>query len=260
MNAIIPERAFAAKWHLKGALITLLLLLIMIGSGINTGVSTDFSWDQFWQIFIKMAHPDWGYASAVITPLLQTVQMSIVGTLLGTLIAIPFSLLAARNIVKNPVLRNLIRFVLGLVRSLPDLLLGALFVAIVGIGPMAGVGALTVFSFGMVSKLFYEAIETIDEGPIDALTATGANALQTIVFAVIPQVMNQFLSYFLYTLEINVRASTVLGYLGAGGVGLFLQQTMQMFRYERTAIVIIAIFIVVVLVDGLSNRLREALT
>ncbi len=82
----------------------------------------------------------------------------------------------------------------------------------------------------------------------------------TTVFAVIPQVMNQFLSYFLYTLEINVRASTVLGYLGAGGVGLFLQQTMQMFRYERTAIVIIAIFIVVVLVDGLSNRLREALT
>ncbi len=126
MNAIIPERAFAAKWHLKGALITLLLLLIMIGSGINTGVSTDFSWDQFWQIFIKMAHPDWGYASAVITPLLQTVQMSIVGTLLGTLIAIPFSLLAARNIVKNPVLRNLIRFVLGLVRSLPDLLLGGI--------------------------------------------------------------------------------------------------------------------------------------
>ena len=160
---------------------------------------------------------------------------------------------------KNTIVRGIVRFFLNLVRALPDLLLAALFVAIVGIGPMAGVGALTIFSFGMISKLFYEAIETIDEGPIEALTAAGANSLQTIVFAVIPQVFNQFLSYFLYTLEINVRASTVLGYLGAGGVGLFLSQTLSMFRYDRTAVVILAILVVVVSVDGISNRLREAL-
>jgi phosphonate transport system permease protein len=206
-----------------------------------------------------MMHPDWSYVSSIITPIAETIQMALVGTLLGTIIAIPFSLLAARNIVKNVYLRGIIRFFLNLVRALPDLLLAAVFVAIVGIGPMAGVGALTIFSFGMISKLFYEAIETIDEGPIEALTSVAANGIQKIVFAVIPQVMNQFLSFFLYTLEINVRASTVLGYLGAGGVGLYLDQTLSLFRYDRTAIVILAILVVVIVVDGISNRLREAL-
>jgi phosphonate ABC transporter, permease protein PhnE len=259
MNVSLPEQRFSEKWHVKGLLATLLVVLILFGSGRMTGVSTDFSWEQFMEILIKMMNPDWSYVTAVITPILQTIQMALVGTLLGTIIAVPFSLLVARNLMKNTVVRGIVRFFLNLVRALPDLLLAALFVAIVGIGPMAGVGALTIFSFGMISKLFYEAIETIDEGPIEALTAAGANSLQTIVFAVIPQVFNQFLSYFLYTLEINVRASTVLGYLGAGGVGLFLSQTLSMFRYDRTAVVILAILVVVVIVDGISNRLREAL-
>ena len=247
MESLLPERQFSQKWHIKGLLTVVLVILILFGSGQMTGVSTDFSWDQFWQILIKMTQPDWSYVSAIVTPILETIQMALVGTL------------AARNIMKNAVARGIIRFFLNLVRALPDLLLAALFVAIVGIGPMAGVGALTVFSFGMISKLFYEAIETIDDGPIEALTAAGANSIQTIVFAVVPQVFNQFLSYFLYTLEINVRASTVLGYLGAGGVGLYLSQTLSLFRYDRTAIVILAILVVVIIVDGISNRLREAL-
>lgn len=259
MESLLPERQFSQKWHIKGVLTVVLVILILFGSGQMTGVSTDFSWDQFWQILIKMTQPDWSYVSAIVTPILETIQMALVGTLLGTIIAVPFSLLAARNIMKNAVARGVIRFFLNLVRALPDLLLAALFVAIVGIGPMAGVGALTVFGFGMISKLFYEAIETIDDGPIEALTAAGANSIQTIVFAVVPQVFNQFLSYFLYTLEINVRASTVLGYLGAGGVGLYLSQTLSLFRYDRTAIVILAILVVVIIVDGISNRLREAL-
>ncbi|MDR3240672.1 MAG: phosphonate ABC transporter, permease protein PhnE [Lactobacillaceae bacterium] len=255
----LPLRSRIDSLHLKAVFVLILFILIMIGSAINTGVTSDFSWDQFIAIFVKMAHPDWSYVAVIIQPIFQTIQMAIVGTVIGTIVAIPFSLLAARNLVKNVVMRRLIRFVLNLVRALPDLLLGALFVAIVGIGSMAGVGALAVFSFGMVSKLFYEAIETIDEGPLDALKATGANSIQVIMFAVIPQVFNQFLSYFLYTLEINVRASTILGYLGAGGVGLFLSQTMSMFRYDRTIIVILAILVVVVVVDGVSNRAREAL-
>jgi phosphonate transport system permease protein len=142
---------------------------------------------------------------------------------------------------------------------LPDLLLAALFVAIVGIGPIAGVFTLAIFSFGMISKLFYEAVETIDDGPLEALRASGANKIQVIVFAVIPQIFNQFLSYFLYTFEINVRASTVLGYLGAGGIGVFLQRSLDEFRYDNTSVIIIAILIIVLVIDGLSNYLREKL-
>ncbi|QOD86025.1 phosphonate ABC transporter, permease protein PhnE [Weissella viridescens] len=259
MDALLPERKFSQKWHVKGLLTLILLMLILITATQSIGEFSEFSWDQFFEIWKEMAHPDWSYFPVIIDPLLQTIQMALVGTLLGTLLALPFSLLASRNIMKNKFILSVVRFFLNIVRAIPDMLLAAIFVAIVGIGPMAGVGALTIFSFGMVSKLFYESIETIDEGPVEALTAAGANHVQTIFFSVIPQVFNQFLSYFLYTLEINVRASTVLGYLGAGGVGLYLDQTLSMFLYSRTAIVIIGILIVVVVVDGISNYLREAL-
>ncbi|MCM0582527.1 phosphonate ABC transporter, permease protein PhnE [Weissella diestrammenae] len=255
----LPSRTFSARWHVKPLLLVVLIVLIMIGSAVNTQVTAEFSWDQFINIIQKMVRPDWSYIPTIIQPMLQTLQMAIVGTVVGALLALPFSVLAARNLIKQRWVRGGIRFFLNLIRALPDLLLGALFVAVVGIGPMAGVGALSVFSFGMVSKLFYEAIETIDEGPLDALKAAGANGAQIILFAVIPQVFNQFLSYFLYTLEINVRASTILGYLGAGGVGLYLSQTMSMFRYDRTIIVILMILAVVIVVDGISNRAREAL-
>ena len=192
-------------------------------------------------------------------PLLQTVQMAILGTTFGTALAIPFSILAARNIVKNRIGRGIIRIILSLIRTLPNLLLAALFVAIFGIGPMTGVITLALFSFGMVSKLFYEVIETIDMGPVRAIRATGASMAQTVRIAVMPQVAGQFMSDFLYTLEINVRSSTVLGYLGAGGIGLYLQQTLDQYDYPRTAVIIISIFVVVLVIDTISNYLRKRL-
>ena len=143
---------------------------------------------------------------------------------------------------------------MNIIRTIPDLLLGAIFVAIVGIGPVAGVLALAICTFGIVVKLFYEAIETIDPGPIEALTAVGANKLQIIVFAVLPQVITYFISYCLYAFEINVRAS-----IGAGGIGLYLQQTLQVFDYPKTGTIIIVIIIVVVLIDYVSSKSREAL-
>ena len=149
---------------------------------------------------------------------------------------------------------------MNIIRTIPDLLLGALFVAVVGIGPVAGVLALSVFTFGVVVKLFYEAIETIDYGPIEALTASGASKLQIIYFAVLPQVMTYFVSYVLYAFEINVRASTILGYIGAGGIGLYLQQTLQLFQYNRTGTILIVIIVVVVIIDYISSASREALT
>src|SRR5699024_12663133 len=122
-----------------------------------------------------------------------------------------------------------------------------------------GVMALAVFTFGVVVKLFYEAIETIDPGPIEALTAEGANKLQIIHQAVLPQIMTYFISYVLYAFEINVRASTVLGYIGAGGIGLNLQQTLQVFNYGQTGTIIIVIRVVVVLLDYVSSKSRAPL-
>ncbi|CCI86082.1 Phosphonate transport system permease protein [Lactobacillus pasteurii DSM 23907 = CRBIP 24.76] len=244
-----------------------LVWLIVIVGGLfvsinetNTHLSVLFAnFSQFTDIFVQMCHPDWSYSSTVIPLLLETIKMAILGTVIGSVVAFIYSLLIARNIVKNKAVTGVLRVIMNIIRTIPDLLLGAIFVAIVGIGPVAGILALSVFTFGVVVKLFYEAIETIDPGPIEALTAVGANKLQVIHFAVLPQIMTYFISYVLYAFEINVRASTVLGYLGAGGIGLYLQQTLQVFSYDKTGTIIIFIIIAVVLIDYVSSKSREAL-
>lgn len=226
----------------------------------NTHISALFeNWDQFADIFIQMSHPDWSYLSVIWPKLIETIKMAVLGTVIGSAVAFIYSLLIARNLVKNKVVTGVLRFIMNIIRTIPDLLLGAVFVAVVGIGPVAGVMALAVFTFGVVVKLFYEAIETIDPGPIEALTAVGANKLQIIHHAVMPQIMTYFISYVLYAFEINVRASTVLGYIGAGGIGLNLQQTLQVFNYAQTGTIIIVIIVVVVLIDYVSSKSREAL-
>ncbi|WP_281830167.1 MULTISPECIES: phosphonate ABC transporter, permease protein PhnE [Lactobacillus] len=244
-------------------LIWVILIIVGLFVSINvtdTHISVLFeNFSQFTDIFVQMAHPDWSYSSTVFPLLFQTLKMAVLGTVIGSIVAFIYSLLIARNIVKNKVLTGILRIIMNIIRTIPDLLLGAIFVAVVGIGPVAGIFALAVFTFGVVVKLFYEAIETIDPGPIEALTAVGANKLQIIWFAVLPQIMTYFISYVLYAFEINVRASTILGYIGAGGIGLYLQETLQTFDYAKTGTIIIVIIVVVVIIDYISSKSREAL-
>ncbi|UQS86859.1 phosphonate ABC transporter, permease protein PhnE [Nicoliella spurrieriana] len=262
MNTEIPQKSFSQKFHVKGIAWTVILIVLLVLSSMATGVDIIgfiSNFGQFTDLLVRMSNPDWQYLNVVIAPIIETIQMALIGTTIGALIAAPFSILAARNIVKNPVLRLIIRFILDLVRTLPDLLLAALFVAIVGIGPTAGVFTLAIFSFGVVSKLFYETVESIDNGPLEALEAAGANKIQVVIFAVVPQIINRFVGYFLYAFEINVRSSTVLGYLGAGGIGVYLQRSLSSFMYNQTAVIIIVILVVVVIIDTISNKLQEKL-
>ena len=218
--AELPKKKFKIM-NLVWVVIMVLGLFLSVNVT-NTHISVLFNnFSQFTDIFVQMCHPDWGYAATAVPLLIETIKMAILGTVIGSAIAFVYSLLIARNIVKNKAVTGILRVIMNIVRTIPDLLLGAIFVAIVGIGPVAGVLALSVFTFGVVVKLFYEAIETIDPGPIEALTAVGANKLQIIHFAVMPQIITYFISYVLYAFEINVRASTVLGYIGAGGIGLY---------------------------------------
>lgn len=210
-------------------------------------------------IIIEMFNPDFSYLSLVIDPIAETIKMAIIGTTLGALVALPISFLAANNVLNSKILRGICRFILNIIRTVPDLLLGSIFVAIVGIGPVAGILALAVFSFGMISKLFYETIEAIDDGPIEAIRSMGGSTLDVIRYAIFPQISAQLFSYFLYTFEINVRASTVLGYLGAGGIGVLLQRSLSQFRYDQTSIIVISMFIVVFIIDFINNKVRERL-
>ena len=185
--------------------------------------------------------------------------MSVIGTTIGMVFAIPCAFLATTVATKNPIITNIIRLFLNIIRTIPNLLLAAILVAVIGIGEATGVITIAVFTFGMVSQLIYETIETIDFAPIEAAESVGANKMQVAVWSIWPQIMNTVLSYFFYAFEINVRASAVLGYVGAGGIGVTLSAALGLFRYDRVSIIILSIFVVVLIVDAISEEIQRRL-
>lgn len=201
--------------------------------------------------------PDWRILDKLLAPALETVQIAIWGTLLGVVLAIPFAFLAARNLHDNRWLYHGTRQVLNVTRSINELILALVFVSAVGLGPFPGVLALAIHGIGMLGKFFAESIEEIDNGPLEALRATGANALQVIAFGVIPQVITAWIAVVLYRFEVNLRSATVLGMVGAGGLGFQLVSSLKLFKYQETATCIIVITIMVVLADTLSSHLRN---
>ena len=207
----------------------------------------------------RFLNPDFSYIPKIVGPMILTIKMSVVGTVAGVILAVPFAFLATTVVTKNSILTGIIRFFLDVIRTIPNLLLAALLVAVIGIGEFTGVMTIAVFTFGMVSQLIYEAIETIDYGPIEAAESIGANKVQTAVWSVFPQILNQIASYTFYALEINVRASTVLGYVGAGGIGVILNSSLALLRYDRVSVIILMILVVVIIVDGLSEAIRRRL-
>jgi phosphonate transport system permease protein len=195
--------------------------------------------------------------------LLVTVFQALLATTLGGFIALPFAFLAARNITGRARatiwLYYVARFILNFLRSIEAILYVAIFVFWVGIGAFAGMLALSVTTFGLIGKLFSEAVENIEEGPVEALTATGANRFQVIAFAVVPQIIPPFISYAIYQWDINIRLATIIGFAGGGGIGqLFTNYTGQL-QYHKAGAVILAIVVVVSLMDFASAKIRERL-
>lgn len=262
MTASGQSKKLEKPSSLKPTLSIVFILLLLVGSAIRTNASLPELIDgipEMGKLFYEMYPPDWSYFGTVMGPMLETIQMAIVGTTVGALIAIPFSFLAARNVTRIPILSGVSRFVLNLVRTIPDLMFAGVFAAIVGYGALAGTLALVFFSFGLVSKMTYESIESIDPGPLEAMTAVGANKLQWINFGVIPQVTAQFAAYVLYTFEVNVRAAAILGFVGAGGIGLLLQRSLDRLRYDQASTIILITLVVVLIIDYVSTKLREKL-
>jgi phosphonate transport system permease protein len=199
----------------------------------------------------------------VIHQMLVTIFQAMLATTLGALIALPVSFLAAKNLTgRNRLsvwLYYLARGVLNILRSIEALLYVVIFVFWVGIGPFAGMLALAITSFALIGKLFSEAIENIDAGPIEAVTATGANRMQMIVYAVLPQIVPPFISYLIYQWDINVRMATIIGFAGGGGIGLTLTTFFGSLQYHKAGTVVAMIVVVVALMDFASAKLRQAL-
>jgi phosphonate transport system permease protein len=195
-----------------------------------------------------------------IGPILETVQMAIVGTLLAVVIAIPLSLLAASNVSPHPVAYQSARFVLNIGRTVPELVLALAFVAAVGLGAFPGTLALALHSVFSLSKVFAEAIEAVSPRPVEAVRGVGATSVQTITYAMIPQALPTMLSYALLYWESNIRAATVLGLVGAGGIGFKIQVAMRLFQYRDLTTYVILLIVMVTVIDRVSAYLRARIT
>ncbi len=199
----------------------------------------------------------------LVPDLLETIEIALLGTLIAVVFAFPLSFLAARNIVgSNPAsmtVYGIVRFIFNFLSAIPALVVALIFTVIVGVGPAAGVLALGFHSIGMLGRLFAEALENVDRGPIEALQATGAGRVQTVAFAVVPQIGPLFLAYSIYRWDINVRMSMILGFVGAGGIGVFLQQNINMFHYSQVSTSFILILVTVSLIDLGSGWIQRKL-
>ncbi|MGB3832741.1 MAG: phosphonate ABC transporter, permease protein PhnE [Mesorhizobium sp.] len=200
--------------------------------------------------------PDFSEWRDYLSEMVVTIQIAVWGTFLATVLAVPFGILSARNIAPWYVVQP-VRRVMDACRAIHELVFAVLFVVAVGLGPFAGVMALFVHTTGILAKLFSEAVEAIDHRPVEAIRATGASRLQEVVFGVVPQVMPLWLSYALYRFESNVRAATVLGVIGAGGIGQILFESIRGFYYPQASAMLIIMLVTVSLLDLLSQQLRK---
>jgi phosphonate transport system permease protein len=210
------------------------------------------------QLGIEFVRPNFTDYKVYITDMWLTIQMALWGTTLALVIAIPLGLAGARNLtpwwVQQP-----IRRLMDLLRSVPDLVIGAIFVVAVGLGPFAGVMALAVNTGGVLGKLFSEAVEAIDRAPVEGVRATGAAPLQEIVWGVLPQVAPLWTSYALYRFESNARSATVLSLIGAGGIGQPLFDSINSFAFDQTSAIVVVILVAVSGIDLLSQAIRSRL-
>jgi phosphonate transport system permease protein len=200
----------------------------------------------------------------VVNAIVVTIFMALLATTAGTIVAAPISFLAARNIMGNHWLGKsiyaLVRSILNITRSYDSLVLATVFALWVGFGAFAGVLALTIVTIASLGKLFSEAVENIDPGPLEAVTATGASSAQVVLFAVVPQIIPDFISYIIYHWDINVRISTILGFVGGGGIGYYLSQRINVLEYQKAGTAIWAIVAVVWAMDFFSAEIRKNVT
>ncbi|UOQ59507.1 phosphonate ABC transporter, permease protein PhnE [Leucobacter rhizosphaerae] len=255
------ERAFSIPRtrFLIGIPVAIILLLWSAG-----GVGFDFlklgeGAVNMGEFVSRLFPPDFSKLGTILALLLETLQMAIVGTALGAVLSLFVAFAAASNIAPKW-LYYPARWVMNVIRSVPDLVFALMFVSAVGLGPFAGILAMTLGSLGSIGKVFAEAMESVDRGPIVAMEAVGASRRQVIQYGVLPQAAPLLVSYTLLLFEGNVRGATILGLVGAGGIGLELTTAMRMYDYGHLSAIIICIIVLVTLIDQGSALIRRRIT
>lgn len=247
----------------RAPLILLLLAAAIVLSLKMTGFDMGLVIKKFGKmldLMQKIWQPDWSFFPKVLSPLFDTIEMSILGTVIGCALALPVAILSSSNINHSVPLVSVCRFILALIRTLPTLIIALVCALIFSLGTFSGTVAIAIFTFGIVAKMLFESIETIDMGPFEAMEALGANKFQAFWSACVPQILPVYLSHSLYCFEMNVRASAILGYVGAGGLGITINERIGWRDYNSLGMVLLSLFVVVVAIDFFSEYLRKKLS
>jgi len=243
-------------------IVPILLILIWISvdiTGFDFMVLVNRGY-QFFVIIGRMIPPDLGFIPKVIQPMIETIMMSIVGTLVGAFFALPLAFLSSDNIIKNKVFLWTNRFVFSVLRTLPILIIALLAKYVFGLGAFAGTVAIGLFTWLIMTKMLYELIETVDMGPFEAVESSGAGRLKAFWVSVLPQILGQFISFILYNFEMNVRSASILGYVGAGGIGLLLNEKLGWRQYDKVSTILLTLLATVYLIETMSRAIRKKLS
>jgi phosphonate transport system permease protein len=205
----------------------------------------------------SMTPPNWKYFTKVIDPMLLTIQTAVASTVLGIIIALPLSILAARNTSPHPIIYNVVRLIINFIRAVPSLIWALLFIPFVGLGPGAGILGLALHSVSVLTKLYSEAFESVKPQPLEALSAAGANGLKRFRWGVFPQAFPLVASYSIFNWESNGRDSTVVAFVGGGGIGFLLQANLSLLDYANVTVMLIVLILTVSLLDRFSDFVRS---
>ncbi len=241
------------------------IVLVTLTVWSATGVKIDLAsiwrnWGNASGTIVKLFQPDYSFFPQTVGPIVQTLLMAIIATAVGSAISLPLAFLASRVTNPSRALLAIVRFLNNVVRAVPDLLYAAIFVAVIGTGALSGIFALVLFNIGIVVKLVSEAIDGLDQGPQEAALAAGATWFAADRAAMLPAVAPSYAAQVLYTFEVNIRASTVIGLVGAGGLGVLIDNVRTFYHYHYLSLIILEILVLVLVVETISSTLRRRLT
>ncbi|MCC9068878.1 phosphonate ABC transporter, permease protein PhnE [Arthrobacter cryoconiti] len=242
------------------AVVVLAAITVWAGIGVQINIAAIWeNWSNASGNIIQLLQPDYGFFPKVIPALVETLQMAVIATAVGSALSLPLAFLASRATNPRPGLLRATRLVMNIVRAVPDILYAAILVAVVGVGALSGVMALILFNVGIIVKLVSEALDGEDPGALEAALAAGASWPKANRAAMLPQILPSFASQVLYTFELNIRASTVIGLVGAGGLGILIDNVRSFFRYHELSMIILSILALVLVLESVSSALRRKL-
>ena len=260
-NTTELEKYLRPQWSLKTLIFIVLTILLLTFVSIDLEINFislfSNSLKYFTDILSRMLPPDFSDFKSLIFSMIETIEIAILGTFIAIILSIPLALLSARNIAPNIFIFFIARTITIFFRAIPEFIIAMILVIAIGFGAMPGVLALGVHTMGFLAKFYAEDIEHINKGPVEALVSSGASKRQIISFAIIPQIIPSFVANNLYILDRNIRMATMLGIVGAGGIGYELQSAFRMFEYPKVSAIIIIIFFTIFIIDNISSYIRS---